>query len=136
MVRLESFFDELDDILRFLEFPEENIEEMVRVANLHNAKTWEKNETENHVHFTSENPERHKYIEAMYEEGFVNKTVSYLRYALGYTSNTSDAFPMFANERWIFFLEPAWCRVSLCNTRFGDVWLQTLVNAVEVVVIL
>ena len=38
-VRLESFFDELDDILRFLEFPEENIEEMVRVANLHNAKT-------------------------------------------------------------------------------------------------
>ena len=34
-----------------------------------------------------------------YEEGFVNKTVSYLRYALGYTSNTSDAFPMFANER-------------------------------------
>ena len=98
-VRLESFFDELDDILRFLEFPEENIEEMVRVANLHNAKTWEKNETENHVHFTSENPERHKYIEAMYEEGFVNKTVSYLRYALGYTSNTSDAFPMFANER-------------------------------------
>ena len=99
-VRLESFFDELDDILRFLEFPEEDIEEMVRVANLHNAKTWEKNETEHHVHFTSENPDRHKYIEAMYEEGFVNKTVSYLRYALGYTNNaSSDAFPTFANER-------------------------------------
>ena len=88
-VRLESFFDELDDILRFLEFPEEDIEEMVRVANLHNAKTWEKNETEHHVRFTSENPDRHKYIEAMYEEGFVNKTVSYLRYALGYTNNAS-----------------------------------------------
>lgn len=99
-VRLESFFDELDDILRFLEFPEEDIDEMVRVANLHNAKTWEKNETEHHVHFTSENPDRHKYIEAMYEEGFVNKTVSYLRYALGYTNNaSSDAFPTFANER-------------------------------------
>ena len=36
----------------------------------------------------------------MYEEGFVNKTVSYLRYALGYTNNaSSDAFPTFANER-------------------------------------
>lgn len=99
-VRLESFFDELDDILRFLEFPEEDIDELVRVANLHNAKTWEKNETEHHVHFTSENPDRHKYIEAMYEEGFVNKTLSYLRYALGYTNNaSSDAFPTFANER-------------------------------------
>ena len=37
--------------------------------------------------FYSENPDRHKYIEAMHEEGFVNKTVSYLRYALGYTNN-------------------------------------------------
>ena len=98
-VRLESFFDDLDDILRFLEFPEEHIDEMVRVANLHNAKMWEKNETEHHVHFTSENPERHKYIEAMQEEGFVNKTVTYLRYALGYVSSSSDVFPTFSNER-------------------------------------
>ena len=50
-VRLESFFDELYDILRFLEFPEENIEEMVRVANLHNAKTWEKNRAENRAFY-------------------------------------------------------------------------------------
>ena len=98
-VRLESFFDDLEDILRFLEFPEEHIVEMVRVANLHNAKMWEKNETEHHVHFTSDNPERHKYIEAMQEEGFVNKTVSYLRYALGYASTSSDVFPTFSNER-------------------------------------
>jgi len=96
-VRLENFFDELDDILRFLEFPEESIEELTRIATQHDAKTWNLNETENNVHFTSENPARYKYIEAMSEEGFVNKTITYLRYALGYRDG--EDFPIFDNER-------------------------------------
>jgi len=96
-VRLENFFDELDDILRFLEFPEESIEELTRIATQHDAKTWNLNETENNVHFTSENPARYKYIEAMSEEGFVNKTITYLRYALGYRDG--EDFPIFDNEQ-------------------------------------
>jgi len=93
-IQLESFFRDFDGavrgMLRFLQFPEADIERMVAAASAHDMRRWSKEELKRNEHFT-QSEDREPYKGVIIRPGFLNKTMAYMRYAMGY----EDAFPAF-----------------------------------------
>lgn len=92
-VQLEDFFHRFDEtvlrVLRFLRFDEEDIPAMAEAAKEFDMRRWSKEELQANEHFTqSEN--RTPYIDAIRQQHFLNKTMSYMRYAIGY----DERFPV------------------------------------------
>ena len=93
-VKLESFFEDFDGtmgaVLRFLEFEEGDVGEMVKLAGEFDVGRWSQEELAANEHFTQKE-DRMPYAEAIRRDPFLNATVSYMRYAMGYV----DEFPIF-----------------------------------------
>ena len=96
-VKLESFFEDFDGtmgkVLRFLEFEEGDVGEMVKLAGEFDVGRWSQEELAANEHFTQKE-DRRPYVEAIRQDPFLNATVSYMRYAMGYV----DEFPTFEVE--------------------------------------
>ena len=96
-VKLESFFEDFDGtigaVLRFLEFEEGDVGEMVKLAGEFDVGRWSQEELAANEHFTQKE-DRMPYAEAIRRDPFLNATVSYMRYAMGYVHE----FPTFEGE--------------------------------------
>ena len=93
-VKLEDFFKDFDrtmgTVLRFLEFDEGDVGEMVKLAGEFDVGRWSREELAANEHFT-QSEDRSPYVRAIERDHFLNATVSYMRYAMGYV----DEFPIF-----------------------------------------
>ena len=93
-VKLEDFFKDFDrtmgKVLRFLEFDEGDVGEMVKLAGEFDVGRWSREELAANEHFT-QSEDRSPYVRAIERDHFLNATVSYMRYAMGYV----DEFPIF-----------------------------------------
>ena len=93
-VKLEDFFKDFDGtmgtVLRFLEFDEVDVGEMVKLAGEFDVGRWSREELAANEHFT-QSEDRSPYVRAIERDHFLNATVSYMRYAMGYV----DEFPIF-----------------------------------------
>lgn len=91
-VKLEDFFHNFDDtvrrVLRFLRFPEKDIPAMVESAKTFDVKRWSHEELQVNEHFT-QREDRTPYVSVIRQQKFLNNTMSYMRYAMGY----EDVFP-------------------------------------------
>lgn len=76
-------------VLRFLQFPEEDIPAMAEAAKTFDVRRWSNEELQVNEHFTQKE-DRTPYVAVMQQPGFLNKTMSYMRYAMGY----EDVFPV------------------------------------------
>ena len=96
-VKLESFFEDFDGtmgaVLRFLEFEEGDVGEMVKLAGEFDVGRWSQEELAANEHF-AQKEDRMPYAEAIRRDPFLNATVSYMRYAMGYVHE----FPTFEGE--------------------------------------
>ena len=86
-VQLENFFDDFDGtvrrVLRFLLFDEADIPAMAEAAKAFDVRRWSDEELRDNEHFTQAE-DREPYRRVIREEPFLNKTMSYMRYAMGY----------------------------------------------------
>ena len=94
-VQLENFFGDFDGtvrrVLRFLLFDEADIPAMAEAAKAFDVRRWSDEELRDNEHFTQAE-DREPYRRVIREEPFLNKTMSYMRYAMGYV----DEWPAMA----------------------------------------
>jgi hypothetical protein len=95
-VKLESFFYDFDGtvekVLRFLRFDEEDIPEMVETAKTFDTRRWSEEERSVNEHFTG-GEDREPYKRAIAADPFLNKTTSYMRYAMEYGNRWPEFDP-------------------------------------------